>query len=436
MRYYSTNDQTLQATLEEAVLKGYADDGGLFLPDHIPVLPQAFVSNLHAMTLQEMSYAIADYAWQGDIDASVLHDIVMETLNFPIPLTYVGGNRFSLELYHGPTMSFKDVGTRFMGRVVSHFTSRRHQKINVLVTTSGNAGGAVANGFYAIPNVNVFILYPQDSLEPLQEAQFATLGGNVTALEVNGTLDDCREMVRDAFADKELNSEMHLTTARTINVARLLPQVFYYFYAYAQLADREQDLDNVVFAVPCGNLGNLTAGIMAKKMGLPVKRFIAADNRNNVFTQYLETGDFMPQQSIPSVAPAMDIGDPQNFPQLKSLLHSHMEMCELIEGVAYNDEQIMNAIKHAWHDEHYLLDPQSATAYQALLDCLHEGETGVALATAHPAKYRNTVEQAIGKAVHVPGTLASFLGGTRHVTTLGSGYNALKQFLLKHNAQQ
>jgi threonine synthase len=283
MRYYSTNDQTHQATLEEAVLKGRADDGGLYLPEHIPVLPQAFVSNLQAMSLQEMSYAVANYALQGDVEASVLHNIVYDSLNFPIPLVYVGGNRFALELFHGPTMSFKDVGMRFMARMVSYFTKQHHQEINVLVTTSGNTGGAVASGFYGIPGVNVYILYPQDTLSPLQEAQFTTLGGNVTALEVNGTLDDCREMVAEAFSDKELNERMHLTSARTINMARLLPQVFYYFFAFAQLAEREQNVDQLVFAVPCGNLGNLTAGVMARQMGLPVKRFIAADNCNDIF---------------------------------------------------------------------------------------------------------------------------------------------------------
>ena len=398
MRYYSTNDQTHQATLEEAVLKGRADDGGLYLPEHIPVLPQAFVSNLQAMSLQEMSYAVANYALQGDVEASVLHNIVYDSLNFPIPLVYVGGNRFALELFHGPTMSFKDVGMRFMARMVSYFTKQHHQEINVLVTTSGNTGGAVAN-----------------------------------ALEVNGTLDDCREMVAEAFSDKELNERMHLTSARTINMARLLPQVFYYFFAFAQLAEREQNVDQLVFAVPCGNLGNLTAGVMARQMGLPVKRFIAADNCNDVFTQYLATGDFVPRKVTPSVAPAMDIGNPQNFAQLHAMLHSHVEACELIDGVACDDKQIMSTIAHVWQQEHYLLDPQSATAYRALLEHLQPGETGVALATAHPAKYRDTVEQATGETLRVPGTLSRFLGGTRHVTQLKSGYTSLRQFLLSRD---
>lgn len=433
MRYYSTNDQTHQATLEEAVLKGRADDGGLYLPEHIPVLPQAFVSNLQAMSLQEMSYAVANYALQGDVEASVLHNIVYDSLNFPIPLVYVGGNRFALELFHGPTMSFKDVGMRFMARMVSYFTKQHHQEINVLVTTSGNTGGAVASGFYGMPGVNVYILYPQDTLSPLQEAQFTTLGGNVTALEVNGTLDDCREMVAEAFSDKELNERMHLTSARTINMARLLPQVFYYFFAFAQLAEREQNIDQLVFAVPCGNLGNLTAGVMARQMGLPVKRFIAADNCNDIFTQYLATGDFVPRKVTPSVAPAMDIGNPQNFAQLHAMLHSHVEACELIDGVACDDKQIMSTIAHVWQQEHYLLDPQSATAYRALLEHLQPGETGVALATAHPAKYRDTVEQATGETLRVPGTLSRFLGGTRHVTQLKSGYTSFRQFLLSRD---
>ena len=430
MKYYSTNDRNNIVSLEEAVLKGLADDKGLYMPERIPKLPHAFLSNLKVMSLPEMSYAVANYALQGDVDAEVLHDIVYNSINFDIPLAHVVGNRFALELFHGPTMGFKDVGARFMGQLLAHFTQKNHSKTNVLIASSGNAGGAVANGFYNIPGVHVYVLYPQFSLDNLQEAQFATLGGNVTAIEVNGSLDDCKNMVMEAFTDEDLNKRMTLTSAKTINIARLLPQLFYYFYAFAQLAQRNQDLENVVFSVPCGNLGNITAGLMAKRMGLPIKRFIAADNKTDVFTRYIKTGNFVPQKPTPSVATALDIGNPRNFRRIQELYSSHEELCNDVQAVAYSDEQIGETIAQAWESERYLFDPQGATSYRGLCDCLAATEVGVALATAHPAKFRETVESIIGENIAVPKEMMEFLGGTRHVTTLNSGYTALKKFLL------
>ncbi len=431
MRYYSTNDPDNKVSLEHAVLKGLADDNGLYMPERIATLPQAFVTNMQSMTLQEISYAVANYALQGDIDAGVLHDIVFETLNFDIPLTHVNDNRFSLELFHGPTMGFKDVGARFLARLVGHFTQRRNKDINVLVASSGNSSGAVANGFHGIPGVNVYILYPQDTLSTLQEAQFTTLGGNITAIEVNGTLNDCKQMVMEAFKDEELNSTMTLTSAKTINIARLLPQTFYYFYAYAQLAKYHQDTDNVVFSVPCGNLGNLTAGLIAKKMGLPVKRFIAGDNKNDIFTQYLDTGEFVPRKPIASIATAMDIGNPRNFSRIRQLYPGHDEISALVEGIAFNDREINDIIATAWHEEHHLLDPQGAVAYGALKERLKPCEAGIALETSHPAKFIDLVEAAIGQEVEVPKAMREFLAGTRHVTSMGNGFNSLKKFLLQ-----
>lgn len=433
MKYYSTNGHSHLVSLEDAVLKGFADDQGLYMPEIIPQLPQAFVSNLKVMSLPEMSYAVANYALRGDVEAEVLHNIVFDTLNFDIPLVEVAPQRFSLELFHGPTMGFKDVGARFMGRLLSHYTGKHNHDIHVLIATSGNAGGAVACGFYNIPGVHVYVLYPQDTLDNLQEAQFTTLGGNITAIEVNGTLDDCKNMVMQAFNDEELNHKLTLTSAKTANIARLLPQTFYYFYAYAQIAKQGFDAGNVVFAVPCGNLGNITAGLMAKKMGLPVKRFIATNNKNNVFTHYLNTGKFAPQQVVPSIAPGLDIGNPRNFKRILDLYPSHEQLSSIVQGMSYTDEQIAHTIATAWNQDHYLFDPHGATAYRALNDCLDPSEVGIALETAHPAKFFNTVESIVGNAVEVPNTLSKFLYGTRHVTSMNSGFTALKKFLLKQS---
>lgn len=433
MKFYSTNNPEKKVDLATAVISGIADDGGLYMPERIPKLPRAFIDNLQGMTLPEMSYAVANYALMGsNISAQEMHDIVFQTLNFPIPLTYIDGDRYVLELFHGPTMGFKDVGARFMARMIEKYTSEHHHEANVLIATSGNAGGAVAQGFSGIEGTHVWVLYPQDGLTRLQEAQFATLGGNVTALKVNGTLQDCRDMVTEAFADRELCQRMHLTSAKTINVARLLPQMFYYFWAYAQLAQREENLDDVVFAVPCGNLGNLTAGIMARIMGLPVKRFVAANNRNNPFVRYLDNGDFTPLPVEPSLAPAMDIAVPRNFKRISALLPSHIEVCELVQGRTCTDAEIAYTIRRAWLDRGYLLDPHSATAYLALADGLQPGEVGVSLATAHPAKYREVVEQAIGEPIEVPQQLVRHLSSPLHINHIGNGYNSLRQFLDTH----
>lgn len=431
MRYYSTRNRENTATLAQAVLGGLADDGGLYLPERIPTLPRAFINNMQAMTLQEVSYAVASYAMQAGDQAGRLRDIVYDTLNFPIPLHYVAGNRYVLELFHGPTMSFKDIGARFMARLMASHARQGRGPVNVLVATGGNSGGAVACGFHNIPGIRVIVLFPQDALTPLQEAQFSTLGGNVTALEVNGTLDDCKQLVMDAFADRELASRMTLTSAKTINIARLLPQMFYYFWAYAQLQQRGQDVSQLVVSVPCGNLGNLTAGVMARRMGLPIKRFIAADNSNDTFTRYLATGDFVPCESHPSIAPAIDIGNPRNFPRLMDLYGgSHAAMCQEMQPAAYTDAEIAQTMRLTWQQEDYLLDPQSAAAYRGLCYCLQPGETGVALATGHPAKYREIVQQVTGARVPVPPALSRFLGGKRRVRRLSNGYASFRQFLL------
>ncbi len=431
MRYYSTLDRDHTVTLQQAVLRSQTADNGLYLPERVPQLPRAFIANLGNLTLQEMSYAVANYALQGDIPAHVLHDIVEEALNFPMPLTHMSGDRYALEMFHGPTLGYKDVSARFMARMVAHFAQAHRRPIDVLITTHGNSGGAVAAGFHNIPGVHLWVLYPQDTLTPIQEAQFATLGGNVTAIEVQGTIDECKHLALQAFADHELNDRMQLTTAKSINIARLLPQMFYYFWAWAQLAQRGQAGDNVVFSVPCGNLGNLTAGVMARMMGLPIKRFIAADNCNNVFSTYLDTGKWQPQQAMASTTPSLDIGNPRNIGRLLSLLGSHQAMTQIMQGISLTDEEILAAIAHTWNNERYLLDPHGAVSYQALRLGLDDGEVGVALAEAHPAKYKATVEAALGHSIPIPTRMQRFLTGTRHVTSIPGTLDALKQVLLK-----
>ncbi|MGM9823735.1 MAG: threonine synthase, partial [Muribaculaceae bacterium] len=343
MKYYSTNGKTPMVTLAEAVVKGLAADRGLFMPEHIGKMPKAFFNNISSMSLQEMSFAVAYMLFGDDIDSDDLKHIVSDTLNFDIPLVKVDDQRYSLELFHGPTLAFKDVGARFMARLLGHFNRQNgeNRMVNVLVATSGDTGGAVANGFLNVPGVRVFVLYPSGKVSRIQEAQFTTLGNNITAIEVNGTFDDCQALVKSAFMDKELNSHMMLTSANSINVARFLPQMFYYFYAYAQLMKAGEDLNNIVVAVPSGNFGNITAGLIAKFMGLPVKRFIAANNRNDVVYNYLQTGVYTPKPSVATIANAMDVGDPSNFARILDLYHNSWEAIKAeISGFTYTDEQI------------------------------------------------------------------------------------------------
>ena len=309
MQYYSTNGSTSKVSLQTAVVKGLAADRGLFMPERIPVLPKAFFNNIGEMSLQDISFIVANTLFGDDIENTTLKDIVYETLNFDIPLKHVSDNKYSLELFHGPTLAFKDVGARFMARLLGYFNRIDNQKgdmVNVLVATSGDTGSAVANGFLGVPGVRVLVLYPQGKVSRIQEAQFTTLGQNITAIEVDGTFDDCQALVKSAFMDEELNEHMKLTSANSINVARFLPQMFYYFYGYAQLAKRGQDLSNIVVSVPSGNFGNITAALIGKRMGLPIKRFIAANNKNDIFLQYLKTGIYSPKASVATIANAMD----------------------------------------------------------------------------------------------------------------------------------
>lgn len=432
MEYYSTNHKTRNVSLREAVVKGLAADRGLFMPEKIPALPAAFFKNIGQLSLQEISYAVANTLFGGDMDSSELKDIVYDTLNFDIPLVHVNGDIYSLELFHGPTAAFKDVGARFMARLLGYFNrSTSADTVNVLVATSGDTGSAVANGFLGVPGVRVFVLYPEGKVSKIQEAQFTTLGQNITAVEVNGTFDDCQALVKAAFMDEELNAKMKLSSANSINVARFLPQMFYYFHAYAQLAQRGQLDKDIVVAVPSGNFGNITAALIAKRMGLPVKRFIAANNSNDIFYQYLRTGVYSPKPSVATIANAMDVGDPSNFARILDLYgNSHDAICKDISGYTYSDEQISETVAQTYKTEGYLLDPHGATAYRALLEGLKIGEAGIFVETAHPAKFKDTVESIIGEEIDVPEKLQKFINGKKQTVKMPSGFHSFKKFLL------
>ena len=436
MNYYSTNGQIKGVSLKDAVVKGLADDKGLFMPDIIKALPASFFENIENLSFQEIAYTVADAFFGEDVEADALKKIVYDTLSFDAPLVKVTENIYSLELFHGPTLAFKDVGGRFMSRLLGYFIAKEGKKgnVNVLVATSGDTGSAVANGFLGVEGIHVYVLYPKGLVSAIQECQFTTLGQNITAIEVDGTFDDCQRLVKTAFMDDELNAQLKLTSANSINVARFLPQSFYYFYAYAQLKKLGK-ADNAVICVPSGNFGNITAGLFGKKMGLPVKRFIAANNRNDIFLEYLKTGEYKPRPSVATLANAMDVGDPSNFARVIDLYgHSHKAITAEIGGARYTDEDITETIKTCYTQTGYLLDPHGACGYQALKDMLREGETGVFLETAHPAKFLSTVENIIGEEVEIPEKLQAFMRGTKQSVELSKEFADFKAFL-SANAQ-
>jgi len=431
MQFYSTNNKELTANLETAVTQGLAKDKGLYMPERIPALSPAFFENLDKMSLQEIAFEVANSIFGEDIPSSDLKRIVNETLCFDIPLVKVKEGIYSLELFHGPTLAFKDVGARFMARILAHFTQEERQEdINVLVATSGDTGSAVANGFLGVKGINVFVLYPKGLVSEIQEMQFTTLGQNITALEVDGTFDDCQSLVKSAFMDDDLQSKMTLTSANSINVARFLPQAFYYFYAMGQLKKMGITKD-VVCCVPSGNFGNITAALIGKMQGLPIARFIAANNLNDVFLEYLNTKVYTPRPSVATIANAMDVGDPSNFARILDLYkHSHEAIAAEISGVRYTDEDIKATLKRVYTEEDYLLDPHGACAFQALEDGLKDGETGFFIETAHPAKFLDTVEHAIGEKVEIPQALQEFMKGSKKSIQLSKKYEDFKAVLL------
>ena len=431
MQFYSTNGQAPIATLEKAVVKGLAEDKGLYMPERIKPLPKEFFDNIENLSFQEIAYQVADAFFGEDVPAEDLKRIVYDTLAFDCPCVKVTDTIYSLELFHGPTLAFKDVGARFMARLLQYFLKKEGAgQVNVLVATSGDTGSAVANGFLGVDGIHVYVLYPKGKVSPIQECQFTTLGQNITAVEVDGVFDDCQALVKNAFIDKELNEHMQLTSANSINVARVLPQAFYYFYAYAQM--KKKGLANqFVVCVPSGNFGNICSALFGKRMGLPVKRFIAANNANDVFFKYLQTGKYEPKASVQTIANAMDVGDPSNFARVYELYgKNHKAICADISGATYTDEQIAETIKEVKAETGYVCDPHGACGYRALKEGLKEGEVGVFLETAHPAKFKDTVDRILGGDIEIPAKLQAFMKGTKQSVPMSKDFADFKQFLM------
>ena len=433
MLFYSTNHQAPAATLEKAVVKGLAEDKGLYMPERIKPLPASFYEQIDQLSFQEIAYNVADAFFGEDVDAESLRQIVYDTLSFDCPVVEVTPSIYSLELFHGPTLAFKDVGARFMARLLQYFIRKEggsDTTVNVLVATSGDTGSAVANGFLGVDGIHVYVLYPKGKVSAIQECQFTTLGRNITAIEVDGVFDDCQRLVKSAFMDEELNRHMKLTSANSINVARFLPQAFYYFNAYAQMK-RLGKADNLVVCVPSGNFGNICSALFGKRMGLPVKRFIAANNANDIFYQYLQTGVYSPKASVQTIANAMDVGDPSNFARIYELYgQSHQAICADISGATYSDEQIADTIREVCGQTGYLCDPHGACGYKALSEGLQSGETGVFLETAHPAKFKSTVDAILQSDIDIPAKLAAFMQGQKQSIGLSKDFADFKNFLL------
>ena len=443
MNYYSTNGKAPIADLQKAVVKGLAEDRGLYMPEEIKILPKVFFDNIQDMSFQQIAYNVASAFFGEDVDLDALQDIVYDTLSFDCPVVKVKDDIYSLELFHGPTLAFKDVGARFMARLLRYFTqsnqNTQNSLINVLVATSGDTGSAVANGFLGVEGIHVYVLYPKGKVSPIQECQFTTLGKNITAIEVDGVFDDCQALVKNAFMDEELNNHMKLTSANSINVARFLPQAFYYFNAYARMKAMGK-AENLVMCVPSGNFGNICSALFGHAMGLPVKRFIAANNANDIVYKYLQTGKYEPKASVQTLANAMDVGDPSNFARIINLysqnnkltdVATHHRITNLISGATYSDDQIREIMRQCYADTGYILDPHGACGYQALADGLQEGEIGVFCETAHPAKFKEKVDEILGIDVEIPDRLAAFMKGEKQSVPMTKNFDDFKRYLMQ-----
>lgn len=439
MLYYSTNKKAPLATLEKAVVKGLAEDRGLYMPEKISKLPQSFFDHIDGLSFKEIARNVADAFFGEDVEPEALKRIVYDTLAFDCPIHKIDDNIYALELFHGPTLAFKDVGARFMARLLQYFIKRENEKgeVNVLVATSGDTGSAVANGFLGVDGIHVYVLYPKGKVSKIQESQFTTLGQNITAIEVDGVFDDCQALVKNAFMDEELNKHMRLTSANSINVARFLPQAFYYFNAYARLKEKgllkmENGVSNMVMCTPSGNFGNITAGLFGKRMGLPIKHFIAANNANDIFYNYLMTGKYEPKPSKQTLANAMDVGDPSNFARVYDLYNGSWDAIRTdISGATYTDDMIRETMSECYKRTGYVLDPHGACGYRALREQLKPGEIGVFCETAHPAKFKEKVDSIIGDDIAIPDRLAAFMKGTKQSVPMSKNFAEFKAFLME-----
>jgi len=431
MKFYSTNQRSPQVSFRDAVIQGMPADNGLYMPVSIPEVNSNFIRKLPKMKIQEIAYILSKIWLNEDFPDNLLKEIAYDAFDFEAPLHQVDENIYSLELFHGPTLAFKDFGARFMARTLSHLQQNEDQETVILVATSGDTGSAVANGFLNVPGIYVVLLYPGGMVSDLQEKQITTLGKNITALEIKGTFDDCQMLVKQAFMDEDLNDIMRLTSANSINIARLLPQSFYYFYAYGQVAELNKP---VIFSVPSGNFGNLCGGLLAKKMGLPVKKFIAPTNANNIFPNYIKTGKFEPKSSQKTISNAMDVGNPSNFPRIQEIYNNnYSQITKDIESQAYSDFITKKTIRNVFEKTNYLLCPHSAIAYLGIHDSLLDNEgdiTGIFLSTAHPAKFYNVINDFLEIEIPFPSELKSVMNLKKESIKMESDYTELKEFLI------
>jgi threonine synthase len=430
MQLYSTNNPSLRVGLKEAIFKGLPSDNGLFMPEEITPLNADFIAELPTKTFQEIAYTVADNLIGADIPATDLRGIIEKAINFPAPVVPIDTNTGSLELFHGPSLAFKDFGGRFMAETMSYLNRGEEKELTILVATSGDTGGAVAAGFYKTKGIRVVILYPSGKVSPLQEKQLTTLGENITALEVDGTFDDCQALVKKAFLDSEVNAVQRLSSANSINIARLIPQSFYYFEAYKQVVAAYK---NIVFCVPSGNFGNLTAGLLAKRMGLPIHHFIAATNANDVVPAYLKSGNYQPRPSVRTLSNAMDVGNPSNFARMLDLYGSTWNtMKGDISGYAFGDAETEKAIQTVWETQGYLLDPHGAVGYLAwkMYAETNPNTYGIVLETAHPAKFLEDMERVLGQSIEVPERLAALADMPKVAIAMGKDYEGFKDWLM------
>jgi threonine synthase len=430
MKYYSTYKNSEQVSFKEATIRGQAPDKGLYFPETIPHVDKNLINDIERLSNEEIAFQVIKPYVGDELNDDDLFNIVIETINFPIPLIKVNDHIYSLELFHGPTLAFKDVGARFMSRCLGYFLKDENKKVTVLVATSGDTGGAVANGFYDVPGADVIILYPSGKVSPVQEKQLTTLGKNIKAIEVKGTFDDCQQMVKQAFADGDINQKLFLTSANSINVARWLPQQFYYFFAYKQWPDKDHA---PVISVPSGNFGNICAGILAKQSGLPVHHFIAACNVNDAVTKYLQTEIFQPQTAVPTLSNAMDVGNPSNLIRILEIFHHQFpDLARNLSSYSISDEETTATIREVYERAKYLLDPHGAVGYLSLKRFLqtHPGRKGIFLETAHPVKFPDAVEEATAKKIETPPSISSLMKIEKKSSKMNASYESFKNFLL------
>ena len=434
MKYYSTNDKSKNnlVSFETAVMQGLAADGGLFMPVEIPKFKNGFIELLEQKSLQEIGFEVAEKFVDGEISSGDLQNIISNAINFPAPLFNLSENLSILELFHGPTLAFKDFGARFMARTMGHFVSKENRELNILVATSGDTGSAVAYGFYDTPGINVFILYPKGKVSLIQEMQLTTLDKNITALEIDGTFDDCQRLVKVAFVDGEINKKINLSSANSINIARLLPQSFYYIEAFKQIPDKK--LSSII-SVPSGNLGNLTAGLIAKKIGLPISKFIGAVNANTVFTEYVNEGKFNPRSSIQTLSNAMDVGNPSNLARIQEIYSDVLKDVQFdIYSESNDDSATRKGIREVFEKYNYIIDPHGSVGYRAFKNYIEKNNLkdyyGIILETAHPAKFKDVIEEELKSDVNIPERLAVCMKKEKKAFSLSKEYNQLKDFLL------